>query len=162
MSETSQSETRKTGTGETTVSQGEGSQPESGQPMFDFSDAQFVFALRRSMRNIAVLGLIVAGLLTAFYGWRTGLMLVIGAGISFTGVWEWRRLIAAINSRMDANLAPQPLARTILTFLLRLAMVGAVLYGSLRYLEGSVYALIAGLSLAMFTLTVEAFRMPKR
>lgn len=136
-------------------------QPDAAQPMFDFSDAQFVFALRRSMRNIAVLGIILAALLTAFFGWRTGLMLLIGAGISFTGVWEWRRLIAAINTRMDAHLNPQPMGRTIFTFMLRLIMVGAVLYGSLKYLEGSVYALVAGLCLAMLMLTVEAFRMLK-
>jgi hypothetical protein len=130
--------------------------------MFDFSDAQFVGALRRSMRNIAVLGVLVAVLLTVFYGWRTGLMLLIGAAVSFTGVWEWRRLIAAINSRLDANLNPQSMGRTIFMFMLRLTMVGVVVYGSLKYLEGSVYALIAGLSLAMLMLTVEAFRMMKR
>lgn len=136
-------------------------QPDAGQPMFDFSDAQFVSALRHSMRNIALLGVILALLLTSLYGWRTGLMLLIGAAISFTGVWEWRRLITAINARMDAHLNPQPMGRTILTFMLRLIMVGAVLYGSLKYLEGSVYALIAGLCLAMLMLTVEAFRMLK-
>jgi hypothetical protein len=129
--------------------------------MFDFSDAQFVGALRRSMINIAVLGVVLAGLLTMFYGWRTGLMLLIGAAVSFTGVWEWRRLIAAINARMDAQRSPQSMGRTILTFVLRLTMVGVVIYGSLKYLEGSVYALIAGLSLAMMMLTVEAFRMLK-
>ena len=88
-------------------------------------------------------------------------MLLIGAAVSFTGVWEWRRLVAAINSKLDEHQAPQSLGRTIFTFLLRLAMVGVVLYGSLRYLEGSVYALIAGLSLAMVMLTAEAFRIMK-
>lgn len=136
-------------------------QPQPSEPMFDFSDAQFVGALRRSMINIAVLGVVLAGLLTMFYGWRTGLMLLIGAAVSFTGVWEWRRLIAAINARMDAQRSPQSMGRTILTFVLRLTMVGVVIYGSLKYLEGSVYALIAGLSLAMMMLTVEAFRMLK-
>jgi hypothetical protein len=135
---------------------------QSSEPMLDFTDAQFVGAMRRSMRNIAALGVVLAGLLTAFYGWRTGLMLLIGAAVSFTGVWEWRRLVAAINARLDSNQSSQSLGRTIFTFLLRLAMVGAVLYGSLRYLEGSVYALIAGLSLAMVMLTVEAFRIMKR
>lgn len=151
MSETSQPDTRKP----------EVTQPQPGEPMFDFSDAQFVGALRRSMMNIAVLGVVVAVLLTVFYGWRTGLMLLIGAAVSFTGVWEWRRLIAAINARLDANQSPQSMGRTIFTFVLRLTMVGVVLYGSLRYLGGSVYALIAGLSLAMLMLTVEAFKMLK-
>lgn len=146
----------------TETSKPETSQPQTSEPMFDFSDAQFVGALRRSMRNIAVLGLVLAGLLTAFYGWQTGLMLLIGAAVSFTGVWEWRRLVAAINARLDANQSPQSMGRTITTFVFRLTMVGVVLYGSLKYLGGSVYALIAGLSLAMVMLTVEAFRMLKR
>lgn len=134
---------------------------QAGAPMFDFDDAQFLGALRRSMWNIGVLGVVLAGLLTMFYGWQTGLMLLIGAAISLTGVWEWRRLVAAINARLDAQRSPHSLVRTILAFVLRLAMVGAVLYGSLKYLEGSVYALVAGLSLAMLMLTVEAFKMLK-
>ncbi|MGC8549611.1 MAG: ATP synthase subunit I [Acidobacteriaceae bacterium] len=134
----------------------------ASQAMFDFNDARFLGALRRTMWNIAVLGVVLAGLLTMFYGWRTGLMLLIGAGISLTGVWEWRRLIAAINVRLDAQRNPLSLVRTLFTFVVRLAMVGAVLYGSLRYLEGSLYALVAGLSLAMIMLTVEAFRLLKQ
>ena len=139
----------------------EASGTQAGEPMFDFNDAQFLGAMRRSMWNIAVLGVVLAGLLTMFYGWRTGLMLLVGAAISLTGVWEWRRLVAAINARLDARQSPHSLTRTIIGFVLRLAMAGAVLYGSLRYLEGSVYALVAGLSLAMLMLTVEAFRMLK-
>jgi hypothetical protein len=154
-------ETSKPVTEVTETTTPEVSQPGAGEPMFDFSDAKFVAALKRSMWNIAVLGVVLAGLLTMFYGWRTGLMLLIGAAISFTGVWEWRRLIAAINARLDAQRRPQSLARTILTFMVRLAMVGAILYGSLKYLEGSVYALVAGLSLAMLMLTAEAFKLLK-
>jgi hypothetical protein len=155
-------ETGKTGAEVTETTKPEMSQAQAGEPMFDFSDAQFVAALKRAMWNIAVLGVVAGGLLTMFYGWRTGLMLLVGAGISLTGVWEWRRLIAAINARLDAKQNPQPLARTIVAFVLRLAMVGAVLYGSLKFLEGSVYALVAGLSLAMLMLTVEAFKLVKR
>lgn len=162
MTDAMQPEMNPPGTNPTQTTEAPPNGAVGGEPMFDYNDAHFVGTMRRSMRNIAVLGVLLAGLLTAFFGWRTGLMLLIGAGVSFTGVWEWRRLVAAINSRLDEHLAPQSLGRTIFTFLLRLTMVGAVLYGSLRYLEGSVYALIAGLSLAMVMLTVEVLRMPKR
>lgn len=157
MNETTKQEIEVTGTAGP-----EPDQPQAGEPALDFSDAQFVAALKRAMWNIGVLGAVLAVLLTIFYGWRTGLMLVIGAGISLTGVWEWRRLIAAINARLEAQKRPQSMVRTILTFVFRLAMAGAVLYGSLKYLEGSVYALVAGLSLAMIMLTVEAFKLLKQ
>jgi hypothetical protein len=43
--------------------------------------------------------------------------------------------------------------------LLRLLLAGGILYGSLKCFHGSVYALVAGLVLGVFTLTVEAVRM---
>lgn len=46
-------------------------------------------------------------------------------------------------------------------FFLRLAVVVLVLYGSLKYLEGSVVALAAGLGLGVFSLTVEGLRLVK-
>ena len=46
-------------------------------------------------------------------------------------------------------------------FFLRLGLVVVVLYGSLRYLEGSVLALAAGLGLGVFSLTVEGLRLVK-
>jgi hypothetical protein len=36
-----------------------------------------------------------------------------------------------------------------------------VLYGSLKFLDGSVYALAAGLGLGVFSLTFEALRLVK-
>lgn len=46
-------------------------------------------------------------------------------------------------------------------FFMRLGVVVVVLYGSLRYLEGSVVALAAGLGLGVFSLTVEGLRLVK-
>lgn len=161
MSETGKPETDQTLTDEAQTDDVQASVQPSGELTVDFLDADFVGALRRAMWNIGVLGVVMSVLLTIFYGWRTGLMLLVGAGISLTGIWEWRRLVAAINARLDARQSPHSLTRTLLGFVLRLAMAGAVLYGSLKYLEGSVYALVAGLSLAMFMLTVEAFKLLK-
>jgi hypothetical protein len=46
-------------------------------------------------------------------------------------------------------------------FFLRLGLTLAVLYVSLRYLNGSVWALAAGLALGVFTLSVEGLRLMK-
>uniref|UniRef100_A0A7V4XU51 ATP synthase subunit I n=1 Tax=Acidobacterium capsulatum TaxID=33075 RepID=A0A7V4XU51_9BACT len=125
----------------------------------DFTDANFVSLMRRSMRNILIAGAILSLIVMSVWGWRTGLMLLVGAVISASGVREWQRLIAAINARLDQSQPPMATGRTLLIFLLRLGMVGVVLYGSLKYLQGSVYALLAGLMLAMVALTFEGLRM---
>jgi hypothetical protein len=161
MNETIQPEVKQPETDGPQTDELQTSEQPSGETTLDFTDAEFVGALRRTMWNIGVLGVVLAVLLTIFYGWRTGLMLLVGAAISLTGIWEWRRMMAAINARLEARQSPHSLTRTILGFVLRLAMAGAVLYGSLKYLEGSIYALVAGLSLAMIMLTVEAFRLLK-
>jgi len=125
----------------------------------DFTDANFVSLMRRSMRNILIAGTILSLIVMSVWGWRTGLMLLVGAVISASGVREWQRLIAAINARLDQSQPPMATGRTLLIFLLRLGMVGVVLYGSLKYLQGSVYALLAGLMLAIVALTFEGLRM---
>jgi hypothetical protein len=125
----------------------------------DFTDANFVSLMRRAMRSILIAGVILSLIVMSVWGWRTGLMLLVGAVISASGVREWQRLIAAINARLDQSHPPMATGRTLLIFLLRLGMVGVVLYGSLKYLQGSVYALLAGLMLAMVALTFEGLRM---
>jgi hypothetical protein len=47
-------------------------------------------------------------------------------------------------------------------FFLRIGVTLAVLYGSLKYLHGTVFALAVGLGLGIVSLTVEALRILKR
>jgi len=46
-------------------------------------------------------------------------------------------------------------------FFLRLTIAGTVLYVSLRCLNGSAYAMIAGLALAIVALSVEVVKLAK-
>jgi hypothetical protein len=131
---------------------------ESGIPIFDFSDADLKAALRRALKITAILGVALAVVLTFVYGWQTGLLLLAGAIISATGLWEWQRLVAFINARLD-NQKTTGAGRVLSTFFLRLLLAGGILYVSLKCLHGSVYALVAGLALGIFALTVEAVRM---
>jgi hypothetical protein len=107
--------------------------------------------------------------LLATLGWQTAMLLLAGSIVSASGLWEWQKLIAVINAKLDAQ--PEGAGpdgqtprgpgatRVVLGFFLRLVVAGLVLYGSLRCFHGSVYALVGGLCLAAFALAVEAVRL---
>lgn len=115
--------------------------------------------MRRALRNVAILSVVVTAVLTVAMGWRSGLMFLAGAAISFTGIWEWRSLALAVFARLDNQQHVRPMGRTLVMFFLRLGMAVAILYVSLRCLHGSAYALLAGLGLAILALSLEALRL---
>jgi hypothetical protein len=92
-------------------------------------------------------------------GWQSGLLEVAGASISYTGLLEWRTLARIVSSTLTDGQPARPMGRTLVMFFIRLGVVGAILYVSLRCLHGSVYALIAGIGLAVAALTIEAVRL---
>lgn len=113
----------------------------------------------RSLRLLAVLA--VVGLALAWWklGWQSAVLLVVGAVISASGLWEWMRLMTVVIQRMEAGSEPRPVGTVLVGFFMRLGIALVVLYVSLRYLDGSVYALAAGLALGMVALTIEALRL---
>jgi VanZ family protein len=62
---------------------------------------------------------------------------------------------------MDAGGNPRPMGRLLAGFFLRLGLTLAVLYVSLKFLNGSVYALAAGLAMGIIALTFEGLRLVK-
>jgi Na+/H+-translocating membrane pyrophosphatase len=140
-----------------------------------FSEDDVRITLQRTLRLLAIVTVIGALLVTWKLGWQSALLLVIGAVISGSGLWEWMRLMSAVMARMDISAAaaegkPAPVASgpaarpmgLVLTgFFLRLALTIAVVYVSLKTLHGSVIALAAGLALGIFALTIEAIRMAR-
>jgi hypothetical protein len=123
------------------------------------TDADLQAMLRRALRTVAVLGLALGAIFTFAKGWQSGVLALVGAAISFTGIYEWQRLAVAIFSRIDNQQAPRPLGRTLVMFFLRLGAVAAALYVSLKCLHGSVYALVAGIGLAVVALSIQAVRL---
>ncbi|HEV2576153.1 MAG TPA: ATP synthase subunit I [Acidobacteriaceae bacterium] len=113
----------------------------------------------RALRLLAIIA--VAGVSLAWWklGWQSALLLAVGAVISATGLWEWMRLMAVVISRMDAGAEPRPVGTVLVGFFMRLGIALVALYVSLKYLDGSVYALAAGLALGMVALTIEALRL---
>ncbi len=135
-----------------------------------YTDAQAAASLRRAGKLVVGLTGIAAPVAWFFSGWRGAAALLVGALISGTGLWEWRRLMAALTARMDAaelvqshagsiTTKPSSIAFAIVGFSTRLLVVVAVLYASLTYLHGSVPALAAGLAMGVVALTVEAIRL---
>jgi hypothetical protein len=114
--------------------------------------------LRRALRTVVILALVLFVVFTLTMGWQTGLLSLAGAVISFTGIREWRNLALLIFSRIDNQQAAKPMGRTLVMFFLRLGMVAAILYVSLKCLHGSIYALVAGIGLAVVALSIEAIR----
>ena len=114
------------------------------------------------LRALRLLGILaVAGVALAWWkmGWQSAVLLAVGAAISASGLWEWTRLMTVVIGRMDSGAEPRPVGTVLVGFFLRLGGALVALYVSLKYLDGSVYALVAGLALGMIALTIEALRL---
>jgi hypothetical protein len=126
------------------------------------TDADVRNTMLAAIRLLAVLAAIVAAIFWWRSGWQGALLVVVGAGISASSLWEWMRLMRAINERMDAGGNPRPMGMILFGFFARLGLTLAVLYGSLKYLHGTVFALAAGIGLGLLSLVIEALRLLKR
>ncbi len=126
-----------------------------------FTDADFRATMLRSLRLLLVVTLAAVPLLWWKAGWASAALLLVGALISGSGLFEWLRLMTAVMARMDAGGTPRPMAMVLVGFFLRLALTVVLLYGSLKFLHGSVFALAAGLGLGVFALSVEGLRLMK-
>ena len=126
-----------------------------------FTDADSRRAVVRALRNVAIAVALGAPLLAWKLGWGSAALFAVGAVISGSGIFEWLRLMTAITARMDANpnARPRPVAPVLAGFFLRLGIALVLLYVSLKYLNGSVYALIGGLALGLLALCVEGLRL---
>jgi hypothetical protein len=94
-------------------------------------------------------------------GWQSAVLLLVGSLISGSGLFEWLRLMTAVMVRMDGGGKAKPMGLILFGFFLRLGLTVVLLYVSLKILNGSVYALAAGLALGVFALTVEGLRLMK-
>lgn len=130
--------------------------------MDDFSDRDFREVVLRALRLLAVLTLVALPLVWwRAGGWRGAAMLLVGAVISGSGLWEWLRLLTALMPRLEGGGRASPIGLLLVGFFFRLALVLAVLYGSLKFLRGSDIALAVGLGLGIFALTIEGVRLAR-
>ena len=115
-----------------------------------------------ALRLLAALAVAAAALVWWRTDWRSAVLVLIGAVISAASLWEWLRLMTAVNQQMDAGATPRPMGLLLTGFFLRLGLTLVVLYGSLKYIKGNAFALAAGLGLGVISLTIEALRLTRR
>lgn len=140
---------------------GTGENPGGGL-LAGFTDDDFKRAILRALRLTGIVTALALPLVWWKLGWRSAALLLVGSAISASGLWEWLRLMSAVIERMDAAEGKaRPMGRILVGFFLRLGLTIVALYVSLKTLDGSVYALAAGLALGVFALTVEALRLVK-
>jgi hypothetical protein len=128
-------------------------------PIIALTDEQLASRLRAAIRNTLLLGVIPAAIVWISSGWRNAVMLLVGALISAASIYEWKRLILLMNARLDGQKAPRGAAAIALFFVLRLTVYAVVIYGSLKCFQGSVVALLCGLSLAVLAMGWEVVRL---
>lgn len=124
----------------------------------NYTDDDFKRTMVGALRLETALGLLAGAALWWKLGWPSAALLLVGAVISGTGLWEWLRLMSAVMVRMDAGAEAKPMGLVLVGFFLRLGVTVVVLYVSVKYLNGSVFALAAGLGLGVFCLTVQVLR----
>ncbi len=129
--------------------------------MDSLTDEDFKRTVRSALRLMVVATAVVAPLVWWKMGWQSAVLLLVGAAISGSGLYEWLRLMTAVMVRMDGGEKARPMALVLAGFFLRLGLTVVVLYVSLKVLNGSVYALAGGLALGVFALSVEALRLVK-
>ena len=129
--------------------------------MEGFSDADFKRTILSALRLLVVITVVAAPVVGWKLGWQSAVLLLVGAVISGSGLWEWLRLMSAVMVRMDGGAKARPMGMVLFGFFLRLGLTVVLLYVSLKVLNGSVYALAAGLALGVFALTVEGLRLMK-
>jgi hypothetical protein len=126
-----------------------------------YTDADFQRTMWSALRLLTIITVVAVPLVWWKLGWPSAALLVVGAAISGSGLFEWLRLMSAVMVRMDGGGEARPMAMVLVGFFLRLAGAVVLLYVSLKFLNGSVYALAAGLALGVFALAVEGLRLMK-
>jgi hypothetical protein len=130
--------------------------------MMEFSDQDLRMVFNRALRSVLIAILIGIPVLWYAWGWRSMLLFVVGGGIAATGMVEWRQLMTAVLARLDSageGSKPRPMGPVLFWFFIRLVAAAAVLYVSLKSLDGKVLALLLGIALTLVALLIEALRL---
>lgn len=127
--------------------------------MGGYTDADFRRTMVGAIRLMGVVTAVAAPVVWWKAGWASAALLVVGAAISGSGLYEWLRLMTAVMARMDGGGTARPMGPVLTGFFLRLGGAVVVLYVSLRYLNGSVWAVAAGLAMGVFALSIEGVRL---
>ena len=133
-------------------------------PIEGFTDEDSRRVILRALRLLAVVTAVAVPVVWWKMSWQSAVLLLVGASISAAGLWKWLRLMSLVMAKMDSTEGDgqaRPMGRVLAGFFLTLGLSLVALYVSLKYLDGSVYALAAGLAMGVFALTFEGLRLVK-
>ena len=83
----------------------------AGPELKPYTEADASRSLQRAAKLVLIFAVIALPLTLWRGGWPSAALLAVGAAISASGLWEWRRLMAALMARMEQSEAdPQPSA----------------------------------------------------
>jgi hypothetical protein len=125
------------------------------------TDADLKTSLFHAIRTIGILAVVGAPAILFLSGWQSACLFLVGAAISAAGVYESQRLTGIVNAKLDNQKSARSTGLVLALFFLRLTIAGVVLYVSLRCLNGSAYAMIAGLALAVVALSIEVIKLSR-
>lgn len=133
--------------------------------MREMKDEDFRQAVVRAIRLTAIATVALLPVVAWRMHWQSAVYLLVGAGISASGLYEWLQMMTTVMERMDAaageggSVPVRPVGRVVMGFVLRMGLAVAVLYVTLTALDGSLYALAGGLMLGLVMLAIQAARM---
>jgi len=133
-------------------------------PLGNFSDEDARLVVVRAVRLLAIVTVLALPLVWWKMGWQSAALLAVGSAISGAGLWKWLRLMSVVIARMDTGEGDgkaRPMGSVLVGFFVTLVLMLVALYVSLKFLDGSIYALAAGLAMGVFALTFEALRLVK-
>ena len=93
--------------------------------------------VRNTTRGVLVIGICGAAIGCMNWGWRAGLGFLFGAALSYLSFWRWRRLTEALTGAGSKQ--------SLLSMLLRLALLIFAAYAIISYLEVRPEAIFLGL-----------------
>src|ERR1700742_5076892 len=106
----------------------------------EFSDQDLRTVLNRALRNVLIAAVVGIPIIWIAWGWKSMLLFIVGSAIAATGIFEWRQLMAAVLVRLDSaaesRALPRPMGPVLFWFFVRLVAAAALLYVSLRSLDG--------------------------
>lgn len=121
------------------------------------NEVQRARAPERIERTILILGIASALAALGFFSWKDSIGIVVGAAVTWLNFRWMRTSVVGLTNKLaqkpDANGSTMVLA---LKFLLRYAMVVAVVYATLKSSVASVLGVFAGLLLIVPALMIEA------
>lgn len=109
--------------------------------MIRSEDDIYVRFIRRVTQAIVVIGISASATAAAVRGWRYGLGVLLGACISYVSFWRWQRVVEAIGPKATVK-------RSVVSLLVRFAVLAAALYVMIKHLEVNPVAVFLGLLVA--------------